>query len=102
MKLAAAFFLVATPALSGAQDAALFDLGRLLAADEACGLSFNEAAVDAYLIKYADPTDLSASRLLDVAIRGTRSQLRNMKPTDLAVQCKLARRSADALGLLQK
>lgn len=97
------FLLTAAPALADV-DGMMFatQVGGLLGSDEACGITFDQDKVRAYVLANTSPTDLSVSNLLATVIQGNRLRLQTEKPSDLAIHCDLAKRSADALGLSQK
>ena len=77
------------------------NVGGMLGSDEACGISFDQAKVEAYILANTDATDLTAANMIATMIEGNRFRLKSVKPTDLAIHCALAKRSADALGLTQ-
>jgi hypothetical protein len=104
MRVAAiVFVLIGSPALANVEGMMFAtEIGGLLGSDEACGIVFNQDKVRAYILANTSPTYLSVSNLLATVIQGNRLRLQSEKPSDLAIHCDLAKRSADALGLIDR
>lgn len=104
MRLAFVLVLIASSPAMADVDGMMFatQVGGLLGSDEACGITFDQDKVRAYILANTSPTDLAVSNLLATVIQGNRLRLPTEKPSDLAIHCDLAKRSADALGLSKK
>lgn len=75
-------------------------LGTLLGSELPCGMSYDIQAVNAYIDANADPKDLSVLSQLNFHTFSTKGGLETMDATAKAAQCRVAARSAAALGFV--
>lgn len=70
------------------------DLGTLIAAEEFCGLSYDQAAIEAYIEKNVPADDLSFASQLNLMIQGSRFEHSSMSASAKTAHCAQIKRSA--------
>jgi hypothetical protein len=91
--------LIAVPGLAIAKSPAS-ELASLLGSDEACGLTFDQAAVQKYIDDYVDPSDIGYSERLGTFIGMTRRDFRDVSKDEKTIRCYLIRRTAKHYGFI--
>jgi hypothetical protein len=102
MRILYALALVATPAaaldMNGMKLANA--MGAVLASEEPCSLSYDPAAIEAFIAELVDPADLDFAPQLAIQTRGVGHQIERMTPNQLVAHCATVRRSAEAFGFI--
>lgn len=98
----AAAFWLATPDIAAAQDfksiQLAHELGSILAAEESCGLSYDQAAIAAFIEKKVRADDMGFSGQLRVQTAGQEYQMKSMSASAKTAHCTQARRVAKSYG----
>lgn len=89
------------PAPAVAEDARIFasDLGKLIAAEQPCGIVFDQAAIAAVVEKNVPAGQMDFMTYLDAGIGVGKRNLEQMSATARTAACVQARRVAMHLGL---
>lgn len=74
------------------------NLGTVIAAEGFCGLSYDQAAVAAYIEKNVKPGDMSFPSTLQMMIEGSKFQHQSMSPSAKTVHCAQIKRIAITYG----
>ncbi|MBN9044651.1 MAG: signal recognition particle [Rhizobiales bacterium] len=76
------------------------ELGTILGSEEYCGLSLNQAGIEAYIEKRVRADDTQFAPMLNMMTEGTKVELRDQSPASKVAHCAQVRRSAKAHSLL--
>lgn len=101
--LAAAAVLAAGPAIS--QDLTSMikaqELGSILGSEEACGFSFDQAAIRAWIDANTDPADMGFASSLTMMTDGAALNLSGQSQSTLTAHCRAVERTARHFGFLK-
>ncbi|WP_420023736.1 hypothetical protein ACN9JG_06145 [Cereibacter azotoformans] len=76
-------------------------LGSILAAESFCGLSYDEAAVAAYIDNHVPADDMSFTSTLSVMVAGAEYSQQELSPSTKAAHCRSVERTARHYGFVQ-
>lgn len=103
MRMFLSLALCVSPSFAAADSSRVaYELGHLLGMERTCGLELNPVAVRAYINARVPAEDLSFAPALEMMAAAGRNKADRSTGAERDVQCALALRSADALGLLVK
>lgn len=77
------------------------ELGTILAAEELCGLSFNQDAVADWIDENTDPSDMSFPGTLQMMVDGSTFQNSSMSGSALTAHCRSVERTARHFGFIE-
>ena len=77
------------------------NLGTVLAAEEACGLSFKQAAIEAFINDKVPADDMEFPSMLTVMTDGSRIQLKSMSQSQKTAHCRQISRIAKSYGFIE-
>lgn len=77
------------------------NLGTVIAAEAYCGLSYDQAAVAAYIERKVKPDDMSFPSTLQMMIEGSKFQLQSMSPSAKTAHCAQIKRIAATFGFIK-
>lgn len=77
------------------------NLGTVIAAEAYCGLSYDQAAVAAYIEKKVKPSDMSFPSTLQLMIEGSKFQHQSMSPSAKTAHCSQIKRIAETYGFVK-
>lgn len=94
--------LVAAPAAAQDFEAAetARNMGRLIGSEAYCGLTYDQAAIDAWVKKAMDPGDLKFTGHVEMGILGESYDQEDRSDSAKTAHCAAVRRSATHLGLI--
>lgn len=100
--LAAALLMWTAPAGAGTADIMdiAVQLGSVLAAEEPCGLSYDQAAIERFIEQKVPASDMSFPSTLSMTTQGSAYQMKGMSRSALTAQCAQVKRIARAYGFL--
>jgi len=103
MKLVlAGLALLASGAVAHADDLATMQLasglGSVLAAEEACGLSFDQSAIEKFITAKVPADNLNFSGTLNMMVSGAKLELDGMSPSQKTANCTQVKRVAKSYG----
>ena len=75
-------------------------LGDMLGSEQACGFSYNQSAIEAYVDKKVPADDMSFSSMLSMMTDGAKFQLDDMTPSQKTAHCRQIGRVAKANGFI--
>lgn len=97
--------LLAAPASASAQNYQSMqmatDLGGILGSEQACRLSFDQAAIERWIDQNVDPSDMSFPSTLAMMTQGAEFQIQSMQGSALAAHCRSVERTARHFGFIQ-
>lgn len=73
-------------------------LGQVLASEKPCGLSFDQAAIEAFIDKNVDPSDMQFSGTLTVMTGGAEYEIQQMSTSQKTAHCRQIQRVAKSYG----
>jgi hypothetical protein len=76
------------------------ELGTVLASEGACGLSFNQEAITAFIEEQVPEDDMGFPSILQTMITGTEFQLRDMSASARTAHCTQITRIARSYGFI--
>jgi hypothetical protein len=77
------------------------DLGTLLASEEKCGFSFDQAAIEAFIDDKVDPGNMAFAGDLSMMTTGAQMQIMQMEGSSLTAHCRAVSRSAKHFGFIK-
>ncbi len=101
--LAVGFLSLAGPALAWSDLERMnvaMALGDLLASEEACGLTYDQDAIAAYIDKHVPAEDMEFSSNLTMMTMGQKAQLADMSVSQRTAHCRQVGRVAKANGFI--
>ncbi|WP_298981590.1 signal recognition particle [uncultured Roseibium sp.] len=78
-----------------------FALGSILAAEDFCGLTFNQAAIEAFIGENVPAGDMHFSAQLWLLTNGSKESLKVMSESQLTAHCSQTRRVAAEYDLTE-
>lgn len=78
------------------------ELGAMLASEKICEITFDQSAIEKYIDKHVDASDMSFASMLSTMTSGQEFQINGMSASSKTAHCAQIRRSAKAQGLLSK
>lgn len=93
---AAALAMVTPAAAADSSMETAMQLGTVIAAEEPCGLSYDQAAIEAFIDKKVKATDLDFASSLEMVTSGQAFQIKKMSKSALTAHCAQIRRAAKA------
>lgn len=98
---AVALFLTSQASAMDLQTMQLADqLGTMLASEEACGLAFDQDAIERYVEDKVPAADMGFVSMLNTMVTGNKFQLGSMSASTKTAHCAQVRRAARAHGFL--
>ena len=94
--LTAAALALATPAAAQNSMDVAMQLGSVLASEGPCNLTYDQAAIEAFIDKKVKATDLDFAGTLAMMTMGQEVQIKDMSKSALTAHCAQIRRSAKA------
>ncbi|MEW6121648.1 MAG: signal recognition particle [Pseudomonadota bacterium] len=94
--LVAAAMSLATPAAAQGSMEVAMQLGSVLASEGPCNLTYDQAAIEAFIEKKVKATDLDFAGTLALMTAGQEVQIKDMSKSALTAHCAQVRRSAKA------
>lgn len=76
------------------------DLGGILGAEAPCGLSYNQAAISAWIDENTDPADMSFSSMLTTMSQGSEYNFRDLSESAKTARCRSVERTARHYGFI--
>lgn len=102
MRFALAAFVCAASlcSLPAAADSTLtaMNLGNVLASENACGLSYDQSAIAAFIEKNVEADDMGFPSTLQLMTVGAEVGLKDMSQSEVTAHCTQIRRLAKAYG----
>lgn len=92
-----AAMLFATPAIADSMTTAVA-LGSVLASEEVCGLTYDQRAIEAYILKNVKADDMQFPSTLQTMTQGQMYQLKEMSKSQMTAHCSQIRRLAKSYG----
>ncbi|MGY5809978.1 signal recognition particle [Rhizobium sp. LEGMi198b] len=91
------------PCSSYAEDSMIVttQLGALLAAEDACSMSYDKDAIQRYIEKKVAADDLNFASMLPLMVKGQQVQIEQMSDSSKSAFCIQQRRAAKKLGFVQ-
>lgn len=77
------------------------ELGSVLASEEACGLTFDQDAISAFIEKRVPADDMAFPSSLNMMVMGSEAQIADMSTSAKTAHCTQIRRIAKSNGFLQ-
>ncbi|WP_413874125.1 hypothetical protein [Albidovulum sp.] len=77
------------------------DLGTLLAAEQKCGLTYDQVAIEAFIDAKVDPGNMSFASDLSMMTSGAKMQLVQMDGSAITAHCRAVSRSAKHFGFIK-
>jgi hypothetical protein len=77
------------------------DLGSVLAAEEACGLSYDQSAIGSFIEENVDADDMSFPSTLQMMTAGSKFELEDMSTSSLTAHCVQIRRVAKSFSFIE-
>lgn len=101
LALTARSIAIAAPAVAQTDSMAVaMELGSVLASEEACGLSFDLAAIERFIEENVRADDMSFTSTLNMMTRGSAMQITDMSASEKTAHCAQIRRVALANGFI--
>lgn len=88
----------ATGALGDDSNDVANQLGTVLGSEEACGLAYDQKAIEDFVNDHVKPSDMSFPSMLDTMTRGTKYLIQSMSESALTAHCTQIRRIAKHYG----
>ncbi len=76
-------------------------LGRVLASEEPCGLTYNQEAIGNWIDKNTDPSNRDFPRFLSIGAASIRLQFKTMNTGSKTVHCRSVEGTARYLGFIK-
>ncbi|MBS1164136.1 MAG: signal recognition particle [Proteobacteria bacterium] len=73
-------------------------LGQVLAAEEACGFSYDQAAIEAFIDKNVEANDMEFTGTLALLTGGSEYELKQMSASQKTAHCRQVGRVAKSYG----
>jgi hypothetical protein len=93
--IALTFTIIASPAVADNTD---LELGSVLGSETACGLTYDQDAIQRFIVKHVDAKDMMFVSRLDSMTTGTKGEIKEMSPSSLVAHCTQIRRVAKHYG----
>ena len=77
------------------------NLGTLLAAEEFCGLSYDQEAIGNWIDENTDPADMGFSSTLNMMTGGSAFELEDMSESSKTAHCRSIERTARHFGFIK-
>lgn len=77
------------------------DLGAVLASEEACGLSFDQSAIAAFIEAKVPADDMSFASTLSLMTKGQEVQIEEMSASSKTAHCTQIKRVAASYGFIE-
>jgi hypothetical protein len=78
------------------------DLGTVLASEEPCGFTFDQAAIEAFIEDKVSADDMGFASTLSVMTQGQRIQIDKMSASSKTAHCTQIKRVAGSYGFLSR
>lgn len=89
-----AFAMILSPAKAADSMVTAMNLGSVIASEQPCGLTFDQAAIERYIEKNVKADDIGFPSSLHLMTEGQGAQIGDMSPTSLRAHCTQIRRIA--------
>ena len=89
-----ALLLMSVPAAGQGSSQIASQLGNVLASEEPCGLTYDQAAIEAFIDKNVKPSDLDFASELSMMTTGKAYMIKKMTPSALTAHCTQIKRTA--------
>lgn len=102
--IAAAFAAASTPVFAqGLESMTLAsELGSVLASEEACGLTFDQTAIAAFIEAKVSADDMRFVSTLNMMTKGQKLQIEEMSASSKTAHCTQIKRVAASYGFIQQ
>ncbi|WP_461321330.1 signal recognition particle [Bradyrhizobium diazoefficiens] len=99
--MAACFMSVS--ALAGSMDSMNLanQLGSIIASEKACGLTYDQGAIAAFIEERVPANDMSFPSTLNMMVKGNEVQIEGMSPSAKTAHCTQVRRVAKSYGFVK-
>lgn len=77
------------------------ELGTVLGSEAACGLSYDQAAIEAFIDDRIAADDMSFPSTLNTMTGGTEFEIAEMSPSSKTAHCRQIRRIAESYGFVE-
>jgi hypothetical protein len=74
------------------------NLGSVIGSEEACGLTYDQDAIERFINEHVKASDMSFPSMLNTMTAGTKFQIENMSKSSLTAHCAQVRRIAVKYG----
>jgi hypothetical protein len=78
-----------------------YQLATILGSEEACGLKYDQSAIESFINKNVDPKDMSFAGSLVNLTNGVKFQIQSMSESSLTAHCTQIRRVAKQYGFVK-
>jgi hypothetical protein len=94
--------MVALPAAAGEINYEVVNgLASVLGSEQACGLKYDQAAIERYVTSNVGADDMSFPAVLKSMTDGIKAQIAGMSESELTAQCTQVRRTAKHYGFVR-
>jgi hypothetical protein len=74
------------------------ELGTVIGSEEACGLTYDQQAIERFINEHIKACDMSFPSMLHMMTMGTKYEIRSMSESSLTAHCAQIRRIAEEYG----
>ena len=78
-----------------------YQLATILGSEEACGLKYDQSAIESFINKKVDPKDMSFAASLSNMTDGIKFEIKSMSESSLTAHCTQIRRVAKHYGFVK-
>jgi hypothetical protein len=105
MKYWLAMIVLAFPAASAADEMAsmqqAMELGSILAAEQECGLAYDQAAISVWIDQNVDPSDMGFASNLGLMTKGAEFNSQGMSDSQKVAHCRSIEQTARHFGFVK-
>jgi hypothetical protein len=77
------------------------EIGSIIASEEVCGLTYDQAAISAFIESKVPASDMSFPSTLNMMVKGNALQLEGMSPSAKTAHCTQVRRVAKSYKFIK-
>jgi hypothetical protein len=102
--VALTFTIIASPVSAADEcnsDNCDLELGDMLGSETACGLTYDQDAIQNFIVKHVDPNDMGFAPSLLSLTAGTKALIGEMSASSLTAHCTQIRRVAKHYGFIK-
>ncbi len=77
------------------------ELGTVIGSEQACGLTLDQAGIEAWIAANVAEDDMSFASTLNMMVQGTAFQIEEMTQSAKTAHCAAVKRSAGKMGLIR-
>jgi hypothetical protein len=100
-RIACSSMIVAVAVVTGVygdSDDIAQQLGTVIGSEQACGLSYDQDAIEHFIDEHVKASDMSFPSMLNLMVDGTKVEVTNMSKSSLTAHCAQIRRIAKQYG----